>query len=418
MRFDDPTNPAAWLLGSFLALVLATTAGWLVVRRHASDPTFRRGPLAAAAWLCLSLFYLLLPFAALQRGVVSPYALGLTEINWPATLSNGMILAGLIAAGLLFGWLVYRRAGLEEPSAEGVAATEPARSSPAGVPAALARLLSVLVAPLDAALQQWHWAFYRAAAIGWLLLPLSLPAAPLADRLLQGLQREPLYWGAWIGLAVTGLECRSIHARPLAAPWRSRGCPAPGGTRRRHDGLVRADPQLLAVPRSPRGRRDAGCRVVSLAPSSGRRGQLNHKGPGSPMSRALVFAEITLAYDEPQDDQTAQDRHGRNAKPAQVRHNVAIIGDPVNPVRRIGAGRASATRSYAGRPGRGSAGCRSGGGRADRRRLLPIRALRGLAVAVHSRLYSAGRLASLALLLLLRHQENLVRDELFQTITL
>ncbi len=29
---------------------------------------------------------------------------------------------------------------------------------------------------------------------------------PAADRLLQGLQSEPLYWGAWLGLAAAGLE--------------------------------------------------------------------------------------------------------------------------------------------------------------------------------------------------------------------
>jgi hypothetical protein len=115
MRFDDPANPATWLLLSFVAIVLGTNTGWLTVRKRMADPVFRRGPLAAAGWLALSLFYLLLPFAALQRGVLSPYALGLTEINWPATLSNGMVLAGLIVAGLLFGWFVYRRARLEEP---------------------------------------------------------------------------------------------------------------------------------------------------------------------------------------------------------------------------------------------------------------------------------------------------------------
>ncbi len=202
MRFDDPTNPAAWLLASFLALVLATNIAWLVVRKQATDPAYRRGPLAALAWALRSMFYLLVPFLALKQGVVSQYALGLTEINWPATLSNGMVLAGLIVGGLLFGWLVYRRASFEALH-DGLAASG---SPTAGGEPALARLLAGLRAPVDAALQQWHWAFYRAAAIGWLMLPLALPGAGVADRVLLGWQHDPLYWGAWLGLAVAGLE--------------------------------------------------------------------------------------------------------------------------------------------------------------------------------------------------------------------
>lgn len=215
MRFDDPSNPAAWLLASFLVLVLATNAGWLAVRKRVETPGFRRGPLAAFGWLCLSLFYLLPPFLALQRGVLSPYAFGLSEINWPATLSNGMVLAGIIVAGLLFGWLVYRRT-LRGEAAPGAVANRafqdegfPGAAPPSyalGLPLAVSRLLAVLRAPLDAGLEQWHWAFYRAAAIGWLMLPLGVSGAPLADRLLQGLQHEPLYWGAWLGLLVAGLE--------------------------------------------------------------------------------------------------------------------------------------------------------------------------------------------------------------------
>jgi hypothetical protein len=204
MRFNDPTNPGAWLLGSVIAIVVATNLAWLVVHRKAAEPAFRYGPLAALGWLVISVFYLLVPFIALQRGVLSPYALGLTEIDWPVTLSNGMVLAGLIVAGLMFGWLVYRRARYEEsPGGEGWA--EP--DVPAGpLPRALTRVLAVLHAPLDAALGQWHWAFYRAAVFGLLALPLSFPGVPLVDRALQGLQAEPLYWGAWAGIGVAGLE--------------------------------------------------------------------------------------------------------------------------------------------------------------------------------------------------------------------
>lgn len=202
MRFDDPANPAAWLLASFLASVLLTNVGWLAVRRAVARPAFRSGPLAAASWLGISLFYLLAPFFAIQRGVLSPYVLGISEINWPATLSNGMVLAGLIVAGLLFGWLVYRRACSEE----GPTLAHNVRQDDALLPPPLARLLAVLRAPLDAALHQWHWAFYRAAVAGWLALPLALPGAPLVDHVLQGLQDQPLYWGAWLGILVAAIE--------------------------------------------------------------------------------------------------------------------------------------------------------------------------------------------------------------------
>lgn len=189
MVLTDPTNPAFWLLGSFLALVLAANAAYVVVRRNASRPAFRAGPAGAAAWLARGLFYLLVPFLALQRGVISPYALGLTEINWPATLSTGLVLAASVVVVTLFGWLVYRRTLPEGPRAD-----------------ALTRLVNGLRGPVTAALDQWHWAFYRAAAAA-ALLALSVPdlTARLGG-LIGKLQDDPLYWGAWLGLALAGLE--------------------------------------------------------------------------------------------------------------------------------------------------------------------------------------------------------------------
>jgi hypothetical protein len=188
MRLLDPANPAAWLLGSFLAIVLATQVAWIFVRRKAADPAFQIGPLAAAGWLALGLFYLVVPFLALQRGVISPYALGLSEINWPATLSNGLVLAALVVAIALFGWLLYRRTLPEGPA-----------------PAPLTRLVTGLRGPAGALLEQWHWAFYRATAAAALLtLPAALPLG--LGRILEKMQADPLYWGAWLGIALAGVE--------------------------------------------------------------------------------------------------------------------------------------------------------------------------------------------------------------------
>ena len=189
MLLTDPTNPAFWLLGSFLALVLAANVAYVLIRRNVARPAFRSGPLGAAAWLARGLFYLLVPFLTLRRGVISPYALGLTEINWPATLSTGLVLAASVVVVALFGWLMYRRTLPEGTRAD-----------------ALTRLVSGLRGPLTAALDQWHWAFYRAATVAVLLTI----AAPDRSRLLGGLvgklQADPLYWGAWLGLALAGLE--------------------------------------------------------------------------------------------------------------------------------------------------------------------------------------------------------------------
>jgi hypothetical protein len=189
MRLNDPGNPAFWLLGSFLAIVLGTNIAYLLFRRKVGEPEARRGPMAALGWTALGLFYLLVPFLAMQRGIVSPYALGLTEINWPATLSTGLALAAGVVVIALFGWLLYRRTLPEgEPSA------------------ALDRLVDALRGPATAILDQWHWAFYRAAAAAVVaaLAAANLPA-PVA-RLVDKLQADPLYWGAWLGIALAGIE--------------------------------------------------------------------------------------------------------------------------------------------------------------------------------------------------------------------
>jgi hypothetical protein len=189
MRFNDPASPVFWLSGSFLAILVATNIAYLLVRRKLSDPTWRAGPLSAAGWLALGLFYLLVPFLALQRGIISPYALGLTEINWPSTLSTGLVLAGTVVFLALFGWLLYRR------------------TLPEGAPPPLFdRMIAGLRGPLDATLRQWHWAFYRASMAAVLVVVTTTNLPPAAQRLVNALQADPLYWGAWLGIALVGVE--------------------------------------------------------------------------------------------------------------------------------------------------------------------------------------------------------------------
>lgn len=174
----DWGTPLPWLLGSLALAIFAPNAAWIATRRLA------RGPSAAVVrplgWLAVSLFYLLPPVFAWRNGALSPYWLGLTEIDWVGSVAAGAPIAALFGAVLTFGWLVYRR------------------SLPRDEPAARrrGRAFRTLRGLADAALAQWHWAFYRALAIGIL----AGGAAPL------GLGAQPLYWGVWLAAGATAAE--------------------------------------------------------------------------------------------------------------------------------------------------------------------------------------------------------------------
>jgi hypothetical protein len=66
------------------------------------------------------------------------------------------------------------------------------------------------LAPLNAALRQWHWTFYRAAAAAWLMALASgnggTPALRLGPLTLGLDHPAGLYWGAWLGLAAVAGE--------------------------------------------------------------------------------------------------------------------------------------------------------------------------------------------------------------------
>jgi hypothetical protein len=146
--------------------------------------------LSALAWLIVSLFFLLPPPAAWRFGALSPRLMGLTGIGWVASLRAGALLMFMIIGLLLFGWLVYRRS----------LAGERGRTR-------VERAGAMLRAPVDAALLQWHWAFYRALAIA--LLPIvagTLAHSNILQPIGSQLMEAPLYWGSWLGLALIALE--------------------------------------------------------------------------------------------------------------------------------------------------------------------------------------------------------------------
>jgi len=192
--FIEPYNPAFWLGASLLAAVVATNAAWLILRllgkQRGAPATPARGALSAFAWLLVSLFFLLPPPAAWRFGALSPRLMGLNGIDWVGSLQAGAPLMFLIIGLLIFGWLVYRRSLAGDRSRS--------RAERVGV---------TLRAPVDAALLQWHWAFYRALAIA--LLPIAagvLANTAILRPLANQMMAAPLYWGSWLGLALIAVE--------------------------------------------------------------------------------------------------------------------------------------------------------------------------------------------------------------------
>ncbi len=196
--------------------------------------------MAPLSWLAGALFMLLPPLVAWQRGIISPYLLGLTEIDWVANLLIGALPAAAIASISVLGWLVYRRS-LRDP--DGRLAAGPGQR---------------WTAPLDAALRQWHWSFYRAAAAAWLLTAVPGPGSAAAARtialhlpagsvLVLGRLDGPaaLYWGAWLGLAFIALEW-------LLDPFVRRALHIPGRQEAalRDAGLAIATTALFALTRN------------------------------------------------------------------------------------------------------------------------------------------------------------------------
>ncbi len=203
----DPAQPATWLLGSTALTIIAANLAWLVAQRiRRARSTGGQSVPQIAAWLAVALFFIFPPLFAWQAGALSPYYLGLSGLDWIPSSMSGAPVAAVVLAVLLAGWLVYRR-------------TLPRSATPAG--RQHGRIVAALRAPLDAALYQWHWAFYRAAAVGWIAMSAS-GAHSLSRTLNLGLAADALYWGSWLGLLFLAAEwalnpfARSALRTPVA----------------------------------------------------------------------------------------------------------------------------------------------------------------------------------------------------------
>ncbi len=190
----DLTKPELWAAGSAMLAVLAVNAAWIVSRlaqgRQRMTRLLRASGVQALAWLIVSLYLLLLPLMAWRYGAISPYLLGLAELDWVQSLGLGGLLTALLVALALFGWLVYRH---ELPADDATLHTREGH------------LLRALRSPFDSALAQWHLAFYRAAAIAWLATVPRPAPSPLSPTL-ASMQSQSLYWGSWLGVLVLLME--------------------------------------------------------------------------------------------------------------------------------------------------------------------------------------------------------------------
>ena len=202
----DIMNAGWWLVGSAAAAIVMTNIVWLLKSLKPLAALAQYWPIRLAAWSLSALFYIVPPLAALRLGQLSPYWLGIGEIDWLSGLTTGGLLTGVVTALALFGWLVYRR-GMRAvlTAANNGGSDEAAPSHKPGRPAIdVLRWRSLA----DAALVQWHLAFYRALAIGWLAGLMSAP--PLWPEPIgiwaQQVSRDPFYWGCWLGLCAAGLE--------------------------------------------------------------------------------------------------------------------------------------------------------------------------------------------------------------------
>ncbi len=207
----DLTHPRFWLFAALGLAVLATNLAWLAVQlcerqqRQRALRWLRADAVQAVAWLIASAWLLIPPFYAWRAGAISPYLLGIAELDWVESLSTGGWLALLIMALTVFGWLVYRHTLPAEP-------VETSDDS---------RTLRALRAATDAGLAQWHLAFCRAAMIGWLTM---IPAAPAwpgpAAEALRSMVAQPFYWGSWLGLGTVLFQAglnpflREVLSRP------------------------------------------------------------------------------------------------------------------------------------------------------------------------------------------------------------
>jgi hypothetical protein len=188
-----------WVMASIAVYSLATTALWLLVQRSGPhgwlSGVLRSIPGQLTLWLARVLWLVGPGYTALLLGLLSPRAMGLSQIELGWSLGRGVLLAGGALAMLLAAGLSYRRT---------LAARPPYLTFSHGL--AVTVLLVV-----EAGALQWQWAFYRSALID-ALAAVEGPA--------------PVYWGTWLAAGV-------LVVQGALNPWLWRDLRTPGLAERR-----------------------------------------------------------------------------------------------------------------------------------------------------------------------------------------
>ena len=106
----DLTQPGLWTLGSLALALIATHLAWLITHLARTRPRLAAlvgsSAVQALAWLIAALYLLLPPLGAWRYGAISPYLLGLSELDWIGSLRTGGLLGALVIGLIVFGWLV------------------------------------------------------------------------------------------------------------------------------------------------------------------------------------------------------------------------------------------------------------------------------------------------------------------------
>ena len=179
-----PQAPAFWLLLSLVSLPLVLIAATRVSKRG-------QRWLYAARWV-------LIPYAGLMTGGLSPRLMGLSKINWATTLSLGIaLLFGLLL--LTIGVRIFVIANSQPSKQSDSEESDHSFSEPRSGWANIG--LTILLTGAE----QFHWSFVRGAI--WELL-LLWP---------QPLDGSPAYRAIWIATLITLPE---IWLQPLAGPQR------------------------------------------------------------------------------------------------------------------------------------------------------------------------------------------------------
>ena len=173
----SPQAPGFWLLISFMATALLLALQPFLPRRYRNSIWF-------AHWL-------LIPYLGLLLGGLSPRLLGLSAIDWLASLGLGL---GLIFAIAVLLVLVRAVVDLEEATPLALLrGWRPVREQLAATQATLFSWQTLTSATLWSGIEQFHWVFLRGSL--WELL-LNLPQPPE----LVG------YWAIWLAAAIIVVE--------------------------------------------------------------------------------------------------------------------------------------------------------------------------------------------------------------------